>query len=81
MAALIGVEFEDFKKALALLFDPGSDASLLDSGSDARRSFRSFFQRLIYESDDAAEAMRALGLEFFDAADSSPAGNGPGGGG
>ncbi|WP_166461787.1 phage tail tape measure protein [Paracoccus alkanivorans] len=61
VAGGLGVEFEDFNAALA------ATSSLFASGSDAGTSFKTFLQRLAPQSAPAADAMRELGLEFFDA--------------
>lgn len=60
-AAGLGVSFEDFNAVLA------GTASQFSSGSDAGTSFGSFIQRLNPQSKEAAEAVKALGLEFYTA--------------
>lgn len=61
VAAASGVEFEDFTTSIAAI------APLFASGSDAGTSYKVFLQSLVPKSNDAAEAMKRLGLEFFDA--------------
>ena len=60
-AKVAGVSFEDFNTTIAAI------GSAFSSGSDAGTSFKTFTQRLIPQSDNAAEAMDRLGLKFFDA--------------
>jgi TP901 family phage tail tape measure protein len=60
-AKVAGISFEDFNTTVAAI------GSAFSSGSDAGTSFKVFTQRLIPTSDNAADAMRNLGLEFFDA--------------
>jgi len=61
VAGGLGVEFEDFNAAIA------STSHLFASGSDAGTSFKVFLQRLNPVSEKAADEIKALGLEFFDA--------------
>lgn len=61
VAGALGVEFEDFNAAIA------GTSSLFASGSDAGTSFKTFLQRLVPASGPAAEKIKELGLEFFDA--------------
>ena len=61
VAGGIGVDFEDFNAAIA------ATSSLFASGSDAGTSYKSFLQRLVPASGPAAEKIRELNLEFFDA--------------
>lgn len=63
VAASNGVSFDDFNTSIAAM------APLFKSGGDAGTSFKVFLQNLIPKSDDAAGAMKELGLEFFDAND------------
>jgi TP901 family phage tail tape measure protein len=60
VAGGLGVTFEDFNAVIA------ATSPAFASGSDAGTSFKTFLQRLVPASDGAAEAMRELGLEFFD---------------
>lgn len=60
VAGGLGVSFEDFNAAIA------ATSPAFASGSDAGTSFKTFLQRLVPASDDAAAAMEELGLEFFD---------------
>jgi TP901 family phage tail tape measure protein len=53
--------FEEFNTAIA------ATAAGFASGSDAGTSFKTFVQRLVPQSKEAAEMMKLLGLEFFDA--------------
>ncbi|WP_404713198.1 phage tail tape measure protein [Sphingomonas sp. MMS24-J13] len=53
--------FEDFNAAIA------STAGAFSSGSDAGTSFKTFLQRLVPQSKEAKEMMKALGLDFYDA--------------
>ena len=61
VAGALGVKFEDFNAAIA------GTSSLFASGSDAGTSFKTFLQRLVPASGPAAEKIKELGLEFFDA--------------
>lgn len=68
VAASVGVEFDDFNTSIAGI------SSLFASGSDAGTSYKTFLQRLIPASTDAAEQMKKLGIitadgrnQFFDA--------------
>lgn len=60
VAASSGVEFEDFNTTIAAI------APLFGSGSDAGTSFKTFLQRLIPQSRDAASMMQQLGLMTAD---------------
>lgn len=60
-AGSLGVSFEDFNAVLA------ATASSFASGSDAGTSFKTFLQRLVPQSKQAAAMMDKLGLKFFDA--------------
>lgn len=55
-AGAFGVSMEDFSTVMA------ATASKFASGSDAGTSFKVFLQRLVPQSEEAAEAMRKLGL-------------------
>lgn len=61
VAGGIGVSFEDFNATIA------GTSALFASGSDAGTSFKTFLQRLVPASGPAAEKMKELNLEFFDA--------------
>lgn len=61
VAGGLGVSFEDTNVALA------ATAALFASGSDAGTSFKTFLTRLNPASKEAAETMKALGINFFDA--------------
>jgi TP901 family phage tail tape measure protein len=61
VAGQLGVEFEDFNTALSVT------SSGFSSGSDAGTSFKTFLQRLVPQTKEAADAMQKLGLNFFDA--------------
>lgn len=68
VAGTAGVEFDDFNASIAAI------SPLFSSGSDAGTSFKTLLQRLIPQSNEATEAMAALGLitadgsnQFFDA--------------
>lgn len=56
VAAAVGVSFEDFNAVMA------ATASSFASGSDWGTSFKTFLQRLVPQSAEAAEKMRELGL-------------------
>ena len=56
VAAASGVSFDDFVTTIAGI------SPLFASGSDAGTSFKTFLQRLIPQSDEAARTMRDLGL-------------------
>lgn len=60
VAGKLGVSFEDFNAAIA------ATSSSFASGSDAGTSFKTFLTRLVPQSDEAKDAMRLLGLSFFD---------------
>lgn len=60
VAGKLGVTFEDFNAALA------ATSASFASGSDAGTSFKTFLTRLAPQSDEAKDAMKALGLSFFD---------------
>jgi len=61
VAAGAGVEFGDFSTAIA------ATATSFSSGSDAGTSFKTFIQRLGAPLGDAADWMRKLGINAFDA--------------
>ena len=61
VAGAAGVSFEDFNTALA------GTAALFASGSDAGTSFKTFITTLTPKSKEAAEMMKRLGLDFYDA--------------
>lgn len=61
VASAAGVEFTDFNTSIAAI------SPLFKSGSDAGTSFKTMIQRLVPQSSAAADAMAALGFEFFDA--------------
>lgn len=61
IAGAAGVSFEDFNTALA------GTAALFGSGADAGTSFKTFITTLTPQSEEAAELMKQLGLEFYDA--------------
>lgn len=61
VAGGLGLSFEDFNAAIA------GTSQLFASGSDAGTSFKTFLQRLVPASAPAAQAIRELGLEFFEA--------------
>lgn len=56
VATLAGVEFDDFNTTIAAI------SSQFDSGSDAGTSLKTMLQRIIPQSNDAADKMRKLGL-------------------
>lgn len=56
VAATVGVEFDDFNAVIATI------SPSFSSGSDAGTSFKTFLQRLVPQSNEAAGAMRGLGL-------------------
>ena len=56
VAATVGVSFDDFNTIIAGI------SPLFASGSDAGTSFKTMLQRLIPQSNDAADTMRNLGL-------------------
>ncbi|CDX39185.1 conserved hypothetical protein [Mesorhizobium sp. ORS 3359] len=60
VAGGLGVSFNDFNAALA------ATATSFSSGSDAGTSFKTFLQRLVPQSKQAAAMMSKLGLSFFD---------------
>ena len=61
VAGALGVKFEDFNTAL------GVTSSAFSSGSDAGTAFKTFLQRLVPQSKEAAAQIDKLGLKFFDA--------------
>ena len=61
VAAQTGLSLEDTVGVLSLF----ADSALV--GSDAGTSLKTMLQRLVPQSDEAAEAMKNLGLQFFDA--------------
>jgi TP901 family phage tail tape measure protein len=56
VAGAVGMEFADFNAVIAGI------APLFSSGSDAGTSFKTFLQRLVPQSQEAADAMREIGL-------------------
>lgn len=56
VAGSVGVSFEDFNAIMA------ATSSSFASGSDAGTSLKTFLQRLVPQSNEAADAMRDLGL-------------------
>ena len=69
VAAAVGVNFDDFNAVITAI------SPSFASGSDAGTSFKTMLQRLIPQSQDAEDSMKALGLmtadgtnNFFDAA-------------
>ena len=60
VAGKVGVSFVDFNAALAVT------SSSFASGSDAGTSFKTFLTKMAPASAEAAKAMKALGLSFFD---------------
>lgn len=61
VASAAGVEFSDYNAVIA------SISNYFASGSDAGTSYKTMLQRLVPQSNEASDAMKALGLEFFDA--------------
>jgi TP901 family phage tail tape measure protein len=68
VAAQLGVSFQDFNTALV------ATAAYFKSGSDAGTSFKTFIQRLVPSTKEAADMMRSLGIitdeagnRFYDA--------------
>ncbi len=61
VAGSLGVTLTDFNASIAATSD------VFNSGSDAGTSFKTFLLRLVPASKGAAEEMKRLGLEFFDA--------------
>lgn len=61
VAGSLGVSLEDFNTTMA------ATSSLFASGSDAGTSFKTFLQRLVPASSEAAAMMQRYGLNFFDA--------------
>lgn len=61
VAGALGLDIEDFNTAIA------ATASVFSSGSDAGTSFKNFLTRLTPASKQAAEAMAALDISFFNA--------------
>lgn len=56
VAGAVGVEFDDFNAVLT------GTAHLFGSGSDQGTAFKTFLQRLVPQSAEAADAMRDIGL-------------------
>ena len=56
VAGSVGVSFDDFNATIAAIIPSFS------SGSDAGTGFKTFLSRLIPESNDAADAMKKIGL-------------------
>lgn len=61
VAKAVWVSFEDFNASIAAI------SPLFASGSDAWTSFKTFLQRLVPASKEAATLMDDLGVSFFDA--------------
>ncbi|WP_027488466.1 phage tail tape measure protein [Allorhizobium undicola] len=61
VAGALGVSLQDFNAVLT------ATSSAFSSGSDAGTSFKSFLTSLNPKSKSAADAMKALGLEFYNA--------------
>ncbi len=61
VAKQTGLSMEETVGVLSLF----ADNALI--GSDAGTSLKTMLQRLVPQSDEAAEAMKAMGLQFFDA--------------
>lgn len=61
VAANLGVRLDDFNAAIA------ATAPLFASGSDAGTSFKTFLTSLSPKSKEAADLMKSLGLNFFNA--------------
>ena len=62
IAAEAGISFRDFSTAIA------ATSTQFSSGSDAGTSFKTYIQSLVGNSAEAKFAMKALGIEFYDAA-------------
>ncbi|ESX24438.1 phage tail tape measure protein [Mesorhizobium sp. LSJC264A00] len=60
VASSLGVSLEDMNTALA------GTAALFSGGSDAGTSFKTFLQRLVPQSKEAAGVFKELNLQFFD---------------
>ena len=60
VAATVGVEFNDFNAAIAAM------SPLFASGADAGTSFKTMMQRLVPQTNSAADAMKGLGLAGID---------------
>lgn len=60
VAKAAGVSFEDFNTTIAAV------SNSFASGSDAGTSFKTFIQRLVPQSDKAAEAMEKIGFSAYD---------------
>lgn len=56
VAATVGMEFDDFNTTIAAI------SPLFSSGSDAGTSLKTMMQRLVPQSNEAADQMRKLGL-------------------
>lgn len=56
VAATLGVEFDDFNATIAAI------SPSFASGSDAGTSFKTMLQRMVPQSNEAADAMRSIGL-------------------
>jgi TP901 family phage tail tape measure protein len=61
VASASGVEMEDFNATIAGI------SNYFAAGADAGTSYKTMLLRLNPQTDEAASAMQALGLEFFDA--------------
>ncbi|NJR80459.1 phage tail tape measure protein [Sphingomonas corticis] len=60
-AASASMSFRDFSTAIA------ATSTQFSSGSDAGTSFKTYLSRLVPASNEAAAAMKALNINFFDA--------------
>ncbi|MCB0070691.1 MAG: phage tail tape measure protein [Caldilineaceae bacterium] len=60
-AQIAGLSMEEFNTAVVAM------SSFFNSGSDAGTSFKTMMQRLVPQTDEAADAMRSLGLNFTNA--------------
>lgn len=61
VAAAVGVEFDDFNAAISAM------APLFGSGADAGTSFKVMLQRMVPQTNAAADAMVGIGLAGIDA--------------
>lgn len=61
VAGGLGVEFDEFNAVIA------ATSALFSSGSDAGTSFKTFLTSLSGNSKEAKDAIKAYGLEFYDA--------------
>jgi len=60
-AAQLGIPIEDLSTAIGIMANKGI------AGSDAGTSLKTMFTRLVPQTDKAAEAMKKLGVDVFDA--------------